>query len=110
MTGVSLTRGQEAPRLLGAVDVVGVALNEEPLRFGHETHASRAQKRQGPPGSARFWVSRLRTEHRLFTVQWGGQTLVPAVQLDEDCGLRQDVPALIQPLSQAELKGWSLWA
>lgn len=86
------------------------ALNEELLSLGYETHESLALKKQGPPSSARTWVSRLRKDHRLFTVKLGGQTLVPAVQLDEDGNLREDVSALVQSLSKAGLNGWSLWA
>ena len=86
------------------------ALNEELLSLGYETHETLAQKRQTSPSSARTWVSRLRNKHKLFTVKLDGQTLVPSVQLDDDGNLREDVSALVQPLSAAGLNGWSLWA
>lgn len=86
------------------------ALNEELLGMGYETHESLAQSRNVPPSSVRTWVSRLRQNHELFTVKLGGKTLIPSVQLTSADELRPEVAALVRPLSEAGLDGWSLWA
>lgn len=87
-----------------------VALNEELLGMGYETHESLAQFRHVPPSSVRTWVSRLRKNNELFTVKLNGKTLIPAVQLTSAGELRPEMVDLVRPLSEAGLDSWSLWA
>lgn len=77
---------------------------------GYETYESLAAKRDSLPSSVRTWVSRLREQNELFTVQFKRRRLIPAVQLDETGQLDRSISALVQPLLTAGLDGWSLWA
>lgn len=86
------------------------ALRETLMGHGYETYASLAAKRGAKESSIRTWATRARRDHRLFTVQAGGHTLIPTVQLTPNGEIEPAVAALIAPLLKAGLDRWSLWA
>lgn len=77
--------------------------------YGAETHETLAQIRDSQPSSVRAWVTRAREQGELFTVKFKGRVLIPKVQLDEDGNLDPAISALVRPLLEADLDGWSLW-
>lgn len=76
---------------------------------GAETHETLAQIRDSQPSSVRAWVTRAREQGELLTVKFKGRVLIPKVQLDKDGNLDPAVSALVRPLLEADLDGWSLW-
>lgn len=78
-------------------------------KYGAETHETLAQIRDSQPGSVRAWVTRAREQGELFTVKFKGRVLIPKVQLDDEGELYPAISALVRPLLEADLDGWSLW-
>lgn len=77
---------------------------------GAETYDSLAELRDAETSSVRAWVARARDRGDLFTIKVKGRILIPRVQLDDRGDLDVNVISLVQPLLQAGLDGWSLWA
>jgi hypothetical protein len=77
--------------------------------FGAETHETLAQIRDSQPSSVRAWVTRAREQGELFTVKFKGRVLIPKVQLDDEGKLDPAISALVRPLMETDLDGWSIW-
>ena len=86
------------------------ALRSQLLRGGALSTAAIARVRDITPNNARQWVSRHRRAHRLFTVTYEGETLVPAFLLDDEFEPRPGVIEPIRALREAGEDGWALWA
>lgn len=78
---------------------------------GVATYKSLAGMRGTGEGGARSWVNRLRRDNLLFTVEAGGKTLVPLVQLTADGQLDELISdRLVKPLLSTGMEPWSLWS
>ena len=86
------------------------ALRASLLRDGAWSTAAIADARGITTNNARQWVSRHRKAHRIFTVTHEGETLVPALLLDEELEPRPAVQEPIRLLHDAGEDGWALWA
>lgn len=88
-----------------------VALRERLLtEHGAYTYAQLAELREIESSSVRTWISRLRQQDRIFTVDHAGRTFVPAILLSEPDTLDESVGALITPLLSAGMDEWAIWA
>lgn len=58
--------------------------------------------------TTRTWVSRVRGQHRMFTVEHGGSILIPAFQLTGEGKPREHLGALLQALMPV-VDDWTLW-
>ncbi len=79
------------------------------LAGGYHTHASLAAVRGTTESGARTFVSRAASTNRLFTVKHEGQTVIPAILID-DAGHLTPVSDAVRVLGPAGLTGWELWA
>lgn len=86
------------------------ALRGSLLRGGAFSTASIAAARGMTANNARQWISRLRKSHRLFTVTYEGETLVPAFLLDEEFEPKREAYQAVKALREAGEDGWALWA
>lgn len=59
--------------------------------------------------AARQWVKRQRDANRLFVVEHGNRTLVPAFQLDEAFDLEPFVSPAVSRLIEFGMNGWAIW-
>ncbi len=85
-------------------------LKQELLATPVYSYATLAQVRGDTKVSAtRTWVSRMRSRHNLFTVNEGGQTLIPAFQLTDDGRPVEELVGLLDLLLAAGVDGWTLW-
>ena len=80
------------------------------LRKGALSTATIAETRGMTPNNARQWISRHRRSQRLFTVTHQGETLVPALLLDEELEPKPGATEAIKALREAGEDGWALWA
>jgi hypothetical protein len=80
------------------------------LRSGALSTGAVAESRGMTPNNARQWISRNRRAHRLFTVTYEGETLLPAFLLDEEFAPKPEAQAPIRALREAGEDGWALWA
>ena len=85
------------------------ALRGSLLRGGAFSTASIAAARGMTANNARQWISRLRRSHRIFTVTYEGETLVPAFLLDDRFEPRPAAHQPIKMLREAGEDGWALW-
>src|SRR2546430_139053 len=72
--------------------------------------AAIAEARRMTPNNARQWISRHRKSHRLFSVTYEGETLVPSFLLDEELEPKPEAHDPIRALREAGEDGWALWA
>jgi hypothetical protein len=86
------------------------ALRASLLRDGAWSTAAVAAARGTTTNNARQWVSRHRKAHRIFTVTYEGETLVPAFLLDEEMEPKPAAREPIRLLREAGEDGWALWA
>ncbi|MGE3834544.1 MAG: hypothetical protein AB7H43_07140 [Acidimicrobiia bacterium] len=86
------------------------ALRAALLRDGAWSSAAIADARGITANNARQWVSRHRKAHRIFTVAYEGETLVPAFLLDDELEPRSAAQEPIRLLREAGEDGWALWA
>jgi hypothetical protein len=86
------------------------ALRGSLLRGGALSTAAIARARGMTANNARQWISRLRKAHRLFTVTYEGETLVPAFLLDDELEPKREAHQVVKPLREAGEDGWALWA
>ena len=86
------------------------ALRATLLRGGALSTAAIATARGITANNARQWVSRNRKAHRIFTVTYEGETLVPAFLLDDEFEPRSEAQEPIRLLREAGEDGWALWA
>ena len=86
------------------------ALRASLLREGAFSTAAIAEARRMTPNNARQWISRHRKSHRLFTVTYEGETLVPSFLLDEELEPKPEAHDAIRALREVGEDGWALWA
>ncbi len=86
------------------------ALRASLLREGAFSTAAIAEARRMTPNNARQWISRHRKSHRLFSVTYEGETLVPSFLLDEELEPKPEAHDPIRALREAGEDGWALWA
>ena len=74
------------------------------------THGSLRELRgDARESGTRTWLSRRKTENKVFTVAHNGRTLIPAFQLDDRGEPRQELQPLLAALQGAGVRGWALW-
>lgn len=59
--------------------------------------------------TTRTWVARMRDQHRLFTLQENGRTVIPALQLTSTGRPRPELTGMLRALLGSGVDGWSLW-
>lgn len=78
---------------------------------GVETFTTLASLRGTSESAARAWVSRLRKQNQLFTVEAQGLTLIPRFQLTETGERHKAVTeVIVKPLLEAGVRPWTVWA
>lgn len=60
--------------------------------------------------AVRTWISRLRQQGKIFSVDYAGRVLIPAVLLAGSDSIDEQVHSLVAPLQEAQLDEWSIWA
>lgn len=73
------------------------------------THQSLAKARGTTESTARTWLARQRSAHKLFSVKHDRDTLIPAFQLDEHGQPRPELQPILAALHDGGVQGWSVW-